>query len=425
MAANFPIPENETERLADLNTYNIMDTAPEISFDEITALAAEILQCPVSFIEFMDDDRQWFKSKYGLPDEMTEMPRDVAICSTTICQSDLLLVSDLSKDDRFSQNPMVSSAPNIRFYAGMPLITPAGQAIGTMCTVDFETKEITIGQQEALRSLSHQVMTQLELRRALIEMAEAEKIRNEIDEQLKLEKLNLVNLMSNVLPKRIAEDLLTNGKVEPQFFDEASIMFCDFVGFTRLSEALSPKNLVELLHQCFCKFDAIVKKHNIEKIKTIGDAYMCVSGVTEHKKGHAERICMAALDMQNYLDNANKQREKLRMPKWEMRIGIHTGPLIAGVVGENKFTFDVWGDAVNVAALMEQKSEAGKINISDTTQHRVKEFFDIEDRGLIASSKKGEKAMYFLNRLSEPYAEDQFGLTPNNNFKSINNLEEQ
>ena len=215
-----------------------MDTAPEISFDEITALAAEILQCPVSFIEFMDDDRQWFKSKYGLPDEMTEMPRDVAICSTTICQSDLLLVSDLSKDDRFSQNPMVSSAPNIRFYAGMPLITPAGQAIGTMCTVDFETKEITIGQQEALRSLSHQVMTQLELRRALIEMAEAEKIRNEIDEQLKLEKLNLVNLMSNVLPKRIAEDLLTNGKVEPQFFDEASIMLCDFVGFTRLSEAL-------------------------------------------------------------------------------------------------------------------------------------------------------------------------------------------
>jgi adenylate cyclase len=223
--------------------------------------------------------------------------------------------------------------------------------------------------------------------------------------------------MGNILPKKIADDLLLNGKVEPEFFDEASIMFCDFVGFTRLSETLSPKNLIELLHQCFCKFDSIVQKYDIEKIKTIGDAYMCVSGVTEHKKGHAQRICMAALEMQAYLSNANKQREKLRMPKWEMRIGIHTGPIIAGVVGENKFTFDIWGDAVNVAALMEQNSEAGKINISDTTQYRVKEHFELESRGLIASSKKGEKAMYFLSKLSEPYALDATRLIPNNVFE--------
>jgi adenylate cyclase len=417
MTADFPMPKNEKERLEDLKNYQILDTAPEVCFDDITTLAAQILGCPVSFIEFMDEDRQWLKSKYGLPEDFSETPRDIAICATTICQSDLLLVSDLTKDVRFSENPMVSAAPNIRFYAGMPLITPAGQAIGTMCTVDFEPKDITVDQQEALRCLSHQVMTQLELRRALVEVNDAEKIRNQIDDELKLEKLNLVKLMGNILPKKIADDLLLNGKVEPEFFDEASIMFCDFVGFTRLSETLSPKNLIELLHQCFCKFDSIVQKYDIEKIKTIGDAYMCVSGVTEHKKGHAQRICMAALEMQAYLSNANKQREKLRMPKWEMRIGIHTGPIIAGVVGENKFTFDIWGDAVNVAALMEQNSEAGKINISDTTQYRVKEHFELESRGLIASSKKGEKAMYFLSKLSEPYALDATRLIPNNVFE--------
>ena len=109
MADKVPVPENEAERLEKLDEYNIMDSAPEIVFDEITELAAEILQCPVSFIQFMDEDRQWFKSKYGLPDDFVETPRDASICATTICQNDLLLVPDLSKDDRFSDYDMVKS----------------------------------------------------------------------------------------------------------------------------------------------------------------------------------------------------------------------------------------------------------------------------------------------------------------------------
>ena len=394
-----PVPENESERLAELRDYKILDTVPEAAFDEITELAAEILQCPASFIEFMDGDRQWFKAKYGLPEEYTETPRDIAICSHTICQSDLLLVPDLSEDDRFSNNPLVSSAPNVRFYAGMPLITPNGSAIGTICTVDFERREISISQQEALRRLSRQVVTQLELRRALLEMDQAVKTRDEMYTDLQAERKKSDSLMEKILPKNIADEIKTNGKVEPKYFDEASIMFCDLVGFTKLTETLPPKTLVELLDQIFCKFDSIAIKYDIEKIKTIGDAYMCVSGINNNKDKHAENLCSMALEVRDYLEKSNIQREKLRMPRWDMRVGIHTGPVIAGVVGENKFTFDVWGDAVNIAALMEQNSDAGRINISESTHYRVNDKFLVEDRGKIASLKKGDMKMFFLNNI--------------------------
>ena len=394
---DYPIPSGEEQRLATLKNYEIMDSAPEICFDEITELAAEILQCPVSFIEFMDADRQWFKSKYGLTDDYIETPRDIAICATTICQSDLLTVNDLTEDDRFADNPLVSSAPNIRFYAGMPLISPNGAAVGTICAVDFEKREISQGQKEALRRLSRQVMAQLELRRALKDADQAVKSREELYQDLLSEKQALDKFMANMLPASIAEELKRNGKVEPKYIDEASIMFCDFVGFTKLTETMSPQNLIDLLHQCFCKFDSIVAKHGVEKIKTIGDAYMCVAGATGDQEDHATRLCMAALEMIGYLNKTNQTREKLRMPTWDMRIGIHSGPVIAGVVGENKFTFDVWGDAVNIAALMEQKSERGRVNISESTQHRVSQQFQLEDRGLVPTRKKGDLRMFFVS----------------------------
>ena len=396
MADSFPIPDKEEERVAELEEYKILDTVPEAAFDEITELAAEILQCPASFIEFMDGNRQWFKSKYGLPDDYTETPRDIAVCSHTICQSDLLYVPDLSEDERFADNPLVSNAPNVRFYAGMPLITPNGHAIGTLCTVDFEKKELSINQQEALRRLSRQVVTQLELRRALLEMNDAVKKRDDMYAELQSERDKTDALMGKILPKSIAEEIKNNGKVSPQYFDEASILFSDIVGFTKLTETLPPNTLVDLLDQIFCKFDTIAAKHGVEKIKTIGDAYMCVAGINNDKEGHAENLCAMALEMRDYMQKANSQREKLRMPRWDIRVGIHSGPVISGVVGENKFTFDIWGDAVNIASLMEQNSEPGRINISESTQYRVHQKFDLIDRGKIASSKKGNMAMFFL-----------------------------
>lgn len=396
--SEFPVPENESLRLATLSSYDVLDTAPEVSFDEITELAAEILQCPVSFIEFMDADRQWFKSKYGLPDDYVETPRDIAICNTVICQGDLLYVPDLSDDDRFKNNPLVESEPNIRFYAGAPLITPNGQAIGTICSVDFEKRDLSINQREALRKLSKQVMAQLELRRTLIDVNRLVKEQKELSQRVNLEKENAELLLSRMLPDEIARELRDNERVEPKYIDECSILFTDFVGFTKLTETLAPKTLIDLLHQIFCQFDKICKKYEIEKIKTIGDSYMCVSGITKNKKDHTHRICSAACEMMEFLSKANVQRSKLKMPTWEMRLGIHTGPIICGVVGEDKFTFDVWGDSVNTASLMEQNGMPGKVNISESTYFRINKEFKCEERGEIVTTKKGPLKMYNMNK---------------------------
>ncbi len=393
----FEVPENEDIRLETLSSYNVLDTAPEASFDEITELAAEILQCPISFIEFMDADRQWFKSKYGLPDDYLETPRDIAICNTVICQGDLLCIPDLADDERFKNNPMVESAPNIRFYAGAPLITPNGQAIGTICSVDFEKRDLSINQREALRKLSNQVMTQLELRRTLIDVKGLMDDQKELSRRINIEKEKVENLLSRILPEEVSRELQENNRVEPKYIDECSILFTDFVGFTQLTEILAPKTLIDLLHQVFCQFDKICKKYEVDKIKTIGDSYMCASGIKKNKKNHTSRLCMAACEMAEYVRKANVQRKKLKMPTLEMRLGIHTGPIICGVVGDDKFTFDVWGDSVNTAALMEQNSMPGKINVSEATYSRAQTEYKFEERGEVVTAKKGPLKMFFLN----------------------------
>jgi class 3 adenylate cyclase len=160
-----------------------------------------------------------------------------------------------------------------------------------------------------------------------------------------------------------------------------------------------------------------VAKHDVEKLKTIGDAYMCVAGVPAESRGHAITACLASLEIQHHMERTNMQREKMRMPRWDMRIGLHSGPIIAGVVGEKKFTFDVWGDAVNIAALMEKEGELGRVNVSQTTFQQVSEAFETEERGEIDSGKKGLLTMYFVNRLKPEFSSDKDGIKPNEEFQ--------
>ena len=261
----------------------------------------------------------------------------------------------------------------------------------------FSEKEISVNQQEALKKLSKQVMTQLELRRTLIEVKDSLIVREKLTKQLEVEKNNIKQIMKKVLPVSIAIELQEKKRVEPKYIDECSVLFTDFVGFTQLTEKSSPKNLVDLLHQIFCKFDEICRQNKIEKIKTIGDSYMCVAGILDEKKDHANRLCKAAKEMLAYLNKTNIQRSKLKMPTWEARFGIHSGPVICGVVGEDKFTFDIWGDTVNTASLMEQNSEPGKINISETTHFRIQKYVGAVERGDILTTKKGSLKMYFLD----------------------------
>ncbi len=202
-------------------------------------------------------------------------------------------------------------------------------------------------------------------------------------------------LLLNILPSEVAEELKLKGEVDAQQFDEVSVLFTDFVNFTGISESLSPKDLVAEIHQYFKAFDAIAEKHGLEKIKTIGDAYLAVCGVPNPTIEHAERTILAALDIIEF----TKERKK-NGGLFEIRVGVHSGPLVAGVVGVKKFAYDIWGDTVNTAARMEQNSEAGRINISQKTFDLIGQKFECKYRGELTAKNKGQLKMYFVEQLN-------------------------
>ncbi|MCC7297556.1 MAG: hypothetical protein IT244_04420 [Bacteroidia bacterium] len=213
---------------------------------------------------------------------------------------------------------------------------------------------------------------------------------------LMLEKQKSDDLLLNILPEEVAQELKDKGESEARLFENTTVIFTDFVNFTGISERLSPKELVKEIHHCFTAFDHIVEKHGLEKIKTIGDAYLAVGGVPVADNENAYRCVKAAIDIREFIaDYCSKGGV------FEIRIGLHSGPLVAGIVGVKKFAFDIWGDTVNTAARMEQKSETGKINISGKTFELVKHHFNCVYRGKIPAKNKGEVDMYFVeNELS-------------------------
>ena len=413
---SFPVPTNETERVSAVRTLNILDTAPDIAYDDIGELAAQICQCPVAYISFMDDDRLWLKAKYGLPPDFNQCPREISFCATTVCGTELVVAPDLGQDSRFSGIPFVTGEPYFKFYCGMPLITGEGYALGTLCVMDFEPHQLTFEQAESLRRLARQVMSQLELRRRLIEFDRANRELEQARLDIAAEKKHTEELLINILPVSIADELKKNGRVQPNYVASATILFADFKGFTLLAERMEPVALVGLLDQYFTAIDEIVARHGLEKLKTIGDAYMAVGGVPAANRRHHVDTCLAALEIQAAVARMKTQREKLRLPALELRIGIHTGPVISGVVGRRKFTFDIWGDAVNTAALMETNGVACRINVSEVVAGHAKALFELEPRGAIETKHGRQLKMFFLNRLKVALSRDPDGRLPNEKF---------
>ncbi len=205
------------------------------------------------------------------------------------------------------------------------------------------------------------------------------------------------DLLLNILPEEVAEELKHNGKSDARNFAEATVMFTDFKDFTKISEGMNPSELVKEIDFCFSAFDNIIHKHGIEKIKTIGDAYMCAGGLPVANKTHAEDTVKAALEIRDYMANHNKEKLAKRELPFEIRIGINTGPVVAGIVGVKKFAYDIWGDTVNLASRMESSGKEGEVNISGSTYELIKDKFTCTHRGKIQTKNKGEVDMYFVS----------------------------
>jgi len=241
-----------------------------------------------------------------------------------------------------------------------------------------------------------------------------EQLIAERTEELQHEKEKSDNLLANMLPKGTAEEIMLKGKADKRKYNFVTVLFSDIQGFTRIAEEMNPELLIDELDRFFFHFDSVAEKYRIEKIKTIGDAYMCAGGIPERNRTNPVEVVLAALEMQKYMQQMKNDPSRPAARFWDIRIGIHTGTVVAGVVGHKKITYDIWGDTVNTASRMESSGEPGKINISGTTYEFVKEYFTCDYRGRMPVKYKGDLDMYFVTGI-RPELRGEDG-SPNGRF---------
>jgi len=223
-----------------------------------------------------------------------------------------------------------------------------------------------------------------------------ERMLEEQKNLLEWERQRADNLLRNILPASVADELMERGYVQPRHFEQVTVLFADFKGFSKICAALDPAQLIADLNYCFGQFDRIVTRLGLDRIKTMGDCYMCVAGIPEPRPDHAVRMVQAAFAMQHFLEKWRLERIQQGLPVFEARIGMHSGPVVGGIVGATKFAFDIWGETVNIAARMESNGKANRVNISGATYALVGDYYDCEYRGRIPIKNIGEAEMYFV-----------------------------
>jgi class 3 adenylate cyclase len=256
---------------------------------------------------------------------------------------------------------------------------------------------------------------QLKLRNQILERKVEERTAEVVAQSKEIEgqKVRIEDLLLNILPKPISDELKEKGRATARRHDDVTVMFTDMKGFTKAAEKMTPEQLVNELDECFIGFDEIIGRYGIEKIKTIGDSYMCACGVPSPDTAHAIKVLLAGLEVRTLMDQWRQLREARGEHPWVLRIGVHSGPVVAGVVGKRKFAYDIWGDTVNTASRMESSGEPGEVNISGTTYELVKDLFICEHRGKVEAKNKGQIDMYFVRRIRPEYSADAEGSKAN------------
>jgi class 3 adenylate cyclase len=386
-----PLPADEPERLAELREYQVLDTPAEPGFDDLVYVASQICQVPIALVSLIDVNRQFLKSRIGL--DISETSRDVAFCAHAISQPELMIVPDATADPRFADNPLVTSDPNIRFYAGAPLVTPRGHAMGTLCVIDRVPRKLTDSQLKALQALSRQVVALLQLRLARDEAEKSSEAKSRLVTQLQAEQEKSERLLLSLFPKSIADRLKSESPAcIADEYPEATILFAEVLDFWKAAGSLPPPKFIALLNQVFSLFDQLADAHGVQKIRTIGNCYIAVAGLPEPRADHARAVAEMALGMQREIASV---RSGSKAP-FSLRIGVHSGPVVAGVVGTRRLAYDLWGPAVNLANQMELCGLGGAIQVTSATHELLEDKYFFEPRGEFYIKGEGEIATYLL-----------------------------
>ena len=238
------------------------------------------------------------------------------------------------------------------------------------------------------------------------------------------QKGEIESLLLNILPSEVANELQVYGHAIPRNYEFVSVMFSDFKGFTAIADKMSPEELIQELNTCFIAFDDIIGKYGLEKIKTIGDSYMCAGGIPTADEHHVENMVKASLEICHFIRQYNQKRNLEGLESWDLRIGIHVGPVIAGVVGKKKYAYDIWGSTVNIASRLESNGMPGKVNISSSVFELIKDKYSCSYRGKINAKNIGDIDMYFLDGMAVIEG-DETGINTNENSKTVPDLQGQ
>lgn len=391
-----PIPANEEQRLGELRETGLMDSMPEREFDDLALLASQICQAPIALMTLVDSKRQWFKSRVNLEGDGT--PRDVSFCAHAInIPERVFVVPDATADPRFHDNPLVTGNPNIRFYAGMPLVTESGSALGALCVIDHKPRSLMPSQERALEALGRQTMSLIELRKRRVELERAQTTQAELMTKLTVEKRRADKLLFSIFPEPVAELLKADlpPKCVSQAYPEVTLLFAELEGFWQSVRGLKPDHLINRLDQAFTLIDGISDRHGVDRLKTINDTYMGIAGLRPSAAGHG---CTATAAAEWALD---VQREITTLESgigepFSIRIGISTGPVVAGVVGGRKIAYDVWGPTVSLASEMELSGAPGTIQLSQSTYEKLADRYVFERRGEFYVRELGDVLTYLL-----------------------------
>ena len=308
----------------------------------------------------------------------------------------------IEDDVRKISHKLIRSAA-LRWGKGMGIfpVTVRNTAIAVfVLSFDSDKRRLSQDFQSVIGSLTRFYATALENARSFHKVetinANLERLVEDRTREAESERKKSDSLLLNILPKEIADDLKVSGESKPTYYADVTVLFTDFVGFTQIAESMSAEELVGELNVCFRAFDAICEKHHLEKLKTIGDAYMAAGGLPLPNDTHPADVVAAALDIVSFMEDLQRRKSLEGKPFWELRCGVHTGPVVAGVIGSKKFAYDIWGDIVNMASRMELSGVKGKVNISSETFERVRDVFACEHRGQVEAKRKGKVDMYLV-----------------------------